>query len=77
VATDVSSVAPFGGGLISLLSPWRHFDALTATSAVSLAFFGVLLALDPLVWITAQLKTTLEALAPRACRQTRMKGHCR
>jgi cytochrome c-type biogenesis protein len=40
----------------------RHFVALTAASAVSLAFFGVLLALDRLVWVTAQLKTTLEAV---------------
>lgn len=34
----------------------RHSTALTATSAISLAAFGVLLALDRLVWLTARLQ---------------------
>jgi cytochrome c-type biogenesis protein len=40
----------------------RHSRALTAVSAVSLAAFGVLLALDRLVWLTDKLKGGLEAI---------------
>jgi cytochrome c-type biogenesis protein len=40
----------------------RHSRALTAVSAASLAVFGILLALDRLVWLTDQLKGGMEAL---------------
>lgn len=40
----------------------RHFTAVTLTSAISLAVFGVLLALDRLVWVTTQLQTGLDAM---------------
>jgi cytochrome c-type biogenesis protein len=40
----------------------RHFTAITAISAASLAFFGVILALNRLVWLTTQLKAALDAL---------------
>ncbi len=37
----------------------RRFAALTLASAVSLAFFGVLLTLNRLTWVTSQLQTAL------------------
>ena len=40
----------------------RHSRGLTAVSAGSLAVFGVLLALDRLVWLTDKVKGGLEAL---------------
>jgi len=40
----------------------RHFTAVTLTSAISLAVFGVLLALNRLVWVTTQLQTGLDAM---------------
>jgi cytochrome c-type biogenesis protein len=40
----------------------RHSTALTAASAVSLAAFGVLLALDRLVWLTDRLQGGLESV---------------
>ena len=40
----------------------RHFTALTAASAVSLAFFGVLLTFNRLVWVTTQLQSALDAV---------------
>ncbi|MDQ3946400.1 MAG: cytochrome c biogenesis protein CcdA [Actinomycetota bacterium] len=40
----------------------RHSRGLTAVSAASLAVFGILLALDRLVWLTDQLKGGMEAL---------------
>jgi cytochrome c-type biogenesis protein len=40
----------------------RHSRTLTAVSAASLAAFGVLLALDRLVWLTAKLQGGLEAI---------------
>ncbi|HEY3238395.1 MAG TPA: cytochrome c biogenesis protein CcdA [Acidimicrobiia bacterium] len=40
----------------------RHSRTLTAVSAVSMAAFGVLLALDRLVWLTDKLKGGLEAI---------------
>lgn len=38
----------------------RHFAAITAASAASLAGFGVVLALDRLVWVTTELQETLD-----------------
>ena len=40
----------------------RHFTALTAGSATVLAFFGVLLTLNKLTWLTAELQQGLEAV---------------
>ena len=40
----------------------RHFAVLTFSSAVVLAGFGVLLALDRLTWVTTQLQTALQAV---------------
>lgn len=40
----------------------RHSKGLTATSAVALAAFGVLLALDRMVWLTGKVTDGLEAL---------------
>jgi cytochrome c-type biogenesis protein len=40
----------------------RHFSALTLTSAVALAFFGVLLAFNRLTWVTSQLQSALRAI---------------
>ena len=40
----------------------RHSRALTTVSAVSMAAFGILLALDRLVWLTAKLQGGLEAM---------------
>jgi len=40
----------------------RHFTVLTFSSAVVLAGFGVLLALDRLTWVTTQLQSALEAV---------------
>ncbi len=37
----------------------RHFTAITIASAVSLAFFGILLTLNRLTWVTSQLQTAL------------------
>lgn len=36
-----------------------HFTAITIASALSLAFFGVLLTLNRLTWVTSQLQTAL------------------
>jgi cytochrome c-type biogenesis protein len=40
----------------------RHFTVLTFSSAVVLAGFGILLALDRLTWVTTQLQTALNAV---------------
>lgn len=40
----------------------RHSRGLTAVSAVSMAAFGVLLALDRLVWLTDKLKGGMDAI---------------
>lgn len=40
----------------------RHFTGLTAASAAALAFFGVLLAFDRLVWLTARLQQAFDAV---------------
>jgi cytochrome c-type biogenesis protein len=40
----------------------RHFAVLTCSSAVVLAGFGILLALDRLTWVTTQLQTALQAV---------------
>jgi cytochrome c-type biogenesis protein len=40
----------------------RHFAVLTFSSAVVLAGFGILLALDRLTWVTTQLQTALQAV---------------
>ena len=40
----------------------RHSTGLTAASAASMAVFGVLLAFDRLVWVTARLQGGLEAI---------------
>ncbi|HEX6476762.1 MAG TPA: cytochrome c biogenesis protein CcdA [Acidimicrobiales bacterium] len=40
----------------------RHFTVLTCSSAVVLAGFGILLALDRLTWVTTQLQTALQAV---------------
>jgi cytochrome c-type biogenesis protein len=40
----------------------RHFTAITVASAVALAFFGVLLTLNRLTWVTSQLQSALRAL---------------
>ena len=40
----------------------RHFTAITVASATSLAFFGVLLTLNRLVWVTTQLQEALDAV---------------
>jgi cytochrome c-type biogenesis protein len=37
----------------------RHFTAITIASAAALAFFGVLLTLNRLTWVTSQLQTAL------------------
>jgi cytochrome c-type biogenesis protein len=39
-----------------------HFTALTATAAVALAGFGVLLTLNRLAWVTSELQRTLDLL---------------
>jgi cytochrome c-type biogenesis protein len=40
----------------------RHSTAITATSALALGFFGVLLALNRFVWLTAKLQSGLTSL---------------
>jgi cytochrome c-type biogenesis protein len=40
----------------------RHFAILTFSSALVLAGFGILLALDRLTWVTTQLQTALQAV---------------
>ena len=40
----------------------RHSNALTAVSAVALAAFGVLLAFDRMVWLTAKLQYALQSI---------------
>jgi cytochrome c-type biogenesis protein len=40
----------------------RHFTTLTFSSALVLAGFGILLALDRLTWVTTQLQTALQAV---------------
>ncbi len=40
----------------------RHFTAITAASATSLAFFGVLLTFNRLVWVTTKLQSALDAV---------------
>jgi cytochrome c-type biogenesis protein len=40
----------------------RHFTVLTFSSALVLAGFGILLALDRLTWVTTQLQTALQAV---------------
>ena len=43
----------------------RHSTGITAVSAVALGFFGVLLAMNRLIWMTTHLKDALEALGLR------------
>ncbi|HEY4409943.1 MAG TPA: cytochrome c biogenesis protein CcdA, partial [Acidimicrobiia bacterium] len=40
----------------------RHSTGITAVSAVALGFFGVLLTMNRLIWMTTHLKDALEAL---------------
>jgi cytochrome c-type biogenesis protein len=40
----------------------RHFTAITVTSSGALAFFGVLLALNRLTWVTSELQSGLRAV---------------
>lgn len=40
----------------------RHFTAITALSAASLAFFGVLLTFNRLIWVTTQLQAALDTI---------------
>jgi cytochrome c-type biogenesis protein len=40
----------------------RHFTGLTLSASVSLAFFGVLLMLDRLSWVTVQLQNALRSV---------------
>jgi cytochrome c-type biogenesis protein len=40
----------------------RHSTAITATSAVALGFFGLLLALDQFTWLTVKLQEGLSAI---------------
>jgi len=40
----------------------RHFTALILASSISLAFFGVLLMLNRLIWVTSRLQETLQAV---------------
>lgn len=40
----------------------RHFTAITMASAVSLAFFGILLTSNRLVWVTSRLQQALDAV---------------
>jgi cytochrome c-type biogenesis protein len=40
----------------------RHFTAIILTSAAALGFFGVLLTLNRLTWVTSQLQTALRAV---------------
>ena len=40
----------------------RHFTAITAVSALSLAFFGVLLTLNRLTWVTSQIQSAMRAV---------------
>jgi cytochrome c-type biogenesis protein len=37
----------------------RHYTAITITSACALGFFGVLLALNRLIWVTSQLQAAM------------------
>ncbi len=51
-------------GRLSRVFGWvkRHYTGITALSAVSLGFFGVLLVLNRLSWVTSQLIAGLNAL---------------
>jgi len=40
----------------------RHFNAITLASAGSLAFFGVLLTLNRLTWVTSRLQSALQTV---------------
>jgi cytochrome c-type biogenesis protein len=40
----------------------RHFTALTLTSALTLALFGVVLTLNRLTWVTSRLQDGLQAV---------------
>ena len=40
----------------------RHFTALTVISALSLAFFGTLLVLNRLIWVTTELQGAMRSL---------------
>lgn len=40
----------------------RHFTGLTLASSLSLAFFGVLLTLNRLTWVTSQLQSALRSV---------------
>ena len=40
----------------------RHFTGITVASAVSLAVFGVILALDRLVWVTSELQEAADTV---------------
>ena len=48
------------GGLFGWVK--RHFAAVTATSAAAMGGFGVLLALNRLVWVTTELQQVLDAV---------------
>lgn len=40
----------------------RHFTAISVTSAVSLAFFGILLTFNRLTWVTSQIQSAMRAV---------------
>ena len=40
----------------------QHFTAITAISAMSLAFFGILLTLNRLTWVTSQIQSAMRAV---------------
>jgi cytochrome c-type biogenesis protein len=40
----------------------RHFTGITLSSAGALGFFGVLLTLNRLTWVTSQLQSALRAV---------------
>jgi len=40
----------------------RHYAAITITSACALGFFGVLLTLNRLTWVTSQLQDVMRHL---------------
>lgn len=40
----------------------RHFTGITMASAISLAFFGILLTFNRLIWVTSQLQNAMRAV---------------
>ena len=53
----------------------RHSTAITASSALALGFFGVLLAMDRFTWLTAKLQEGLQAIGLGRC-DARMTDGC-